>query len=164
MAPITRRFVVVPADGRHLSGYDNQAGAEAAAEAHGDGTHVIDTQSAPYLPAVQKVEDGALVYVGHGSFDRRKGLDANLVEAAKKGGGAIVAAFLARGANPDAADGNGGTALIWAVAKGSLEAVDLLLAAGADPMRADAQGMTALELAEKKGLDAIIGRLRGARG
>ncbi|NQU56736.1 MAG: ankyrin repeat domain-containing protein, partial [Rhodospirillales bacterium] len=149
------RYVAISADRASLGGFDNLAGAEAAALAFGDGAHVVDTESSPYQPAVQVVEIGILTYVGHGSFDKRQGLDKNLVEAVKRGAVAAAQAFLARGASPDATDVAGGTALIWAVARGDGDVVDILLKAGANPSLTDAKGVTALKLAEDKGRTEI---------
>jgi hypothetical protein len=161
MTPERRRFVTISDDRANVGGFDNLAGAEAAALAFGDGAHVVDTESSPYQPAVQIVEMGILTYVGHGSFDKRQGLERNLVEAVKRGAVAAAHAFLVRGASPDAADAAGGTALIWAVARGDKEVVDLLLKAGADASQTDAKGITALKLAEDRGKAEIVKLLRG---
>ncbi|MCB2101107.1 MAG: ankyrin repeat domain-containing protein [Rhodobacterales bacterium] len=157
-----RQFAVVPPDDRDVATFDTQAGAEAAALAFGEGTHVVDTLSGAYHPAVQVVEGGELGYVGFGSFDARLGDDGNLIEAARKGEPAILRAFLARGADPNATDAKGGTVLHWAVAKGNARVVGLLLAAGADPARPDAQGTTPRDLAAKRGRDALVALLDGA--
>ncbi len=148
---LERRFFTVSPDMEIAAGYENRAGAEAAALAFGDGAHVIDTLSQPYQPAVCEVADGELVYLGYGSFDRRDGLDANIIEAAKKGYAPIVRAFLEKGADVNAAADNGATALHWAAAKGNMEIVRVLLRAGADAARTDGHRLTALMLAEKKG-------------
>lgn len=146
-----RRFFTVSADLEIAAGFENRAGAEAAALAFGDGAHVIDTLSNPYQPAVREVAGGELRYVGYGSFDSRDGLDANIIEAARKGYAPIVRAFLEKGADVNAAADNGATALHWAAAKGNVEIVRVLLKAGADVARPDSKGLTALTLAENKG-------------
>lgn len=156
----TRRFITISPDRASVGGFSNLAGAETAAVAFGDGAYVVDTESSPYQPAVQVVEEGILTYVGHGSFDKRQGLERNLVEAVKRGAGAAAQAFLARGANPNAADEAGGTALIWAVARGDGDVVDILLKAGADINLADAKGLTPLKLAKDKGRTAIAEMLQ----
>jgi hypothetical protein len=158
----TRRYIAISPDRSNLGGFENLAGAEAAALAFGDSASVVDTESSPYQPAVQMVEDGILTYVGHGSFDKRQGFDRNLIEAVKRGATAAALAFMARGANPDACDEAGGTALIWAVARGDQDVVDILLAAGADADRVDAKGMTALKLAHDKGRAAIAEMLQAS--
>jgi hypothetical protein len=105
---------------------------------------------------VHRVDDaGEPVYLEYGAWDTRVGVDRNLMEAVKKGYPPIVQAFLAKGANVNAADGDGGTPLIWAVARGQPETVRLLLESGADANAADAEGMTALKLAERKKLPEI---------
>lgn len=157
----TRRYVVISPDRKTVSGFDNLAGAEAAAVAFGDGAYVMDTFSGTYEPALQTVEGGEVVLTGHGSFDRKKGFDANLLESAKRGIVPAIIGFLARGANPNAADDNGGTALHWAVAKGSLDVVSILIEAGADSRKADKVGKTPLSLAEQKGLSEIVEKLTG---
>jgi|TARA_B100001964_G_C14132655_1_gene553632 hypothetical protein len=162
MTETQRRFYVVSPGGSTVAGYGNHQGAEAAALAFGDGAHVVDTLGLPYQPAVMIVDGGELVYVGYGSFDRRLGLDANLIEAVKRGYLPIIRAFLAKGADINAPDKNGGLALHWAVAKGKNEIVRLLIEAGATVNRADINGMTPLQLAESKNRREIAAMLHAA--
>jgi len=159
---LERRFFTVSPDMKTSAGFENREGAEAAALAFGDGAHVVDTLSSPYQPAVQEVAEGELRYVGFGSFNRRDGLDANIIEAAKKGYAPIVRAFLEKGADVNAAAENGATALHWAAAKGSVDIARVLLAAGADVTRTDAKGLTPLALAEQKGRDEVAALLKAA--
>ncbi len=58
-----------------------------------------------------------------------------------------VQTLLARGANPDAPDENGRTAVHYAADRGAEYIVQLLLEAGGDPNRRDAHGDTPLHLA-----------------
>ncbi len=157
-----RRFYSVSPDGKIVAGFDFRAGAETAAVAFGDGAHVIDTASSAYQPAVSMVEGGEMVIAGYGSFDARDGLEKNLIEAIKKGFAPTVRAFLAKGADANAVDANGGTALIWAAAKGSGEIAAILIEAGADVNKADHGGMTPLKLAEKKNKETVAALLRDA--
>ncbi len=159
-----RRFFTVSPDLETAAGFENRVGAETAALAFGDGAHVIDTLSNPYQPAVQEVAGGELRYVGYGSFDRRDGLDANIIEAAKKGYAPIVRAFLEKGADVNAAADNGATALHWAAARGGADVVRVLLKAGADTSRPDGNGLTALMLAEKKGHGEVAELIRKYSG
>jgi len=142
--------MVVTADNAAAAGFDTLEGAEAAALAYGDGSHVVDTEGQPYQPMAMTVEKGVLAFVGFGAFDARLGPDACLIEAAKKGYPPIVKAFLAKGADANAMDGNASPALIWAVAGGSAEVLGLLIEAGAGVNTADADGMTALGLARRR--------------
>jgi ankyrin repeat protein len=71
-----------------------------------------------------------------------------------------VAALLARGADPDAVNDRGQTALAAAVFKQSAETVEHLLAAGADP---DAGGPTARETAAFFDLPAMTALLERGR-
>ncbi len=158
----TQRFISISPDWASVDGFDNLAGAEAAALAYGDGAYVVDTESNPYQPAVQAVEQGLLTYVGHGSFDYRQGLEENLIEAVKRGATAAALAFLARGANPNAADIAGGTALIWAVARDDGDIVEILLKAGADVKLVDIKGLSPLKLAEDKGRFEIVKLLKSS--
>ena len=165
MSQTPRRFYVVSPDLATAAGFDAREAAEAAALAFGDGAHVVDTVSRPYQPAASRVENGEVRFVGFGSFDARLGLDACLIEAARKGYAPLVSAYLAKGANADAVDAGGSPAIVWAVAGGSPEVVRLLIGAGADPGRADGDGMTALRLAQQRrrsDLAAIV-RAAGAR-
>ncbi|MEO5335576.1 MAG: ankyrin repeat domain-containing protein [Magnetospirillum sp. WYHS-4] len=150
-----RRFYTISPDYVTAAGYENLAGAEAAAVAFGNGAHVVDTLSTTYTPAIYRVEEGELRLQGQGSFDHRHGLGANLIEAARKRIPPLVRALLAKGADPDSADHDGGTALHWAVAGGSFDVVRLLVEAGADPRRTDSDGTTPLALARSKHRDTI---------
>lgn len=156
----TRRFITISPDNAHMAGFENLLGAEAAALAYGDGAYVVDTESKPYQPAVQAVEQGLLTYVGYGSFDKRQGLDKNLIEAVKRGAAEAAQAFLVRGADPNATDAAGGTALIWAVARADAALVEILMSAGADVLKADLKGMTPLKLALQKGRTQIASMLQ----
>ena len=88
--------------------------------------------------------------------------DAPLIEAARSGDGALVAALLSRGADPRAAEPDGTTALHWAARAASADAVERLLAAGADPERANRYGITPLALAAESGEPAVVGALLAA--
>ncbi|TCS60306.1 ankyrin repeat domain-containing protein [Varunaivibrio sulfuroxidans] len=159
MAALTRRYVVVSPDMQTVGDYANMEGAEAAAVAFGENAHVVDMMGQTYMPAVQRVEDGALVYVGYGSFNRKRGLEANLIEAAKKGQAYAVRAYLACGANPNAADREGSTPLLFAIAADCEACVRVLLQAGAEAACADDDGVTPRELARIKKRHAIAALL-----
>lgn len=157
-----RRFVVVSPDLEHAQGFDNRPGADAAALAFGDGAHVVDTYSGPYQPALSVAQGGEMRILGAGSFNRKLGHDGNLLEAAMRGIAPAVRAFLWKGADANAADGGGGTALIWAAAKGDAGTVKVLLAHGADPALADGDGMTPLQIADRKRRADVVQLLKAA--
>jgi hypothetical protein len=162
MAEPSRYYARSP-DGRAIHGFETPEAAETAALAHGEGAYVVDTLAQAYLPMLQEVRGGALVLAGYGGWDTgRFGLDRDLIEGIKKGHVAIVHAFLAKGANPDTRDRNGGPALHWAVGGGKLEIVRLLLDRGADTRAEDEQGQTALAVAQARGRDEIAQLLKEA--
>jgi len=70
-----------------------------------------------------------------------------LTLAASNGLHRVVAALLARGANPDVRDGNGYTALLHAALQGQLKTFQLLLVKGADPAIRCLSGFTVLDVA-----------------
>ena len=70
-----------------------------------------------------------------------------LADAARRGDAAAVRALLAGGEDPDAAQGDGATALHWAAYRGDAEMVAALIRAGADVQRANRYGVTPLALA-----------------
>jgi hypothetical protein len=144
------RYYVIPPGGEEAFGYDSAEAARAVGREYGEGAHIVDTAAMPYYPMVERIEDGQPVYLEYGAWDTRVDRDHNLIEAVKKGYAPIVQAFLAKGADVNAADNSGGSALIWAVARGRAETVRLLLASGADVNAQDADGMTALALARRK--------------
>ncbi len=155
------RFYTRSPDGQAIFGFDTLEGATTAALEYGEGAFVIDTSARTYHPALHSVRDGALKITGFGGWGAgRMGLDRDFIESIKKGHVAIVHAFLAKGANVNAKDGNGGPALHWAVGGGKEAIVGLLLQHGADASAIDSNGQTALELAEKRGRSGIVALLR----
>jgi ankyrin repeat protein len=71
-----------------------------------------------------------------------------LIRAAECGHREIARLLLARGAEPNAVDAEGRTALAAAAEYGDPELVRLLLDAGADPKRRSADGRTAADRAQ----------------
>lgn len=163
--PRTYRYYVRSPDGRAIFGLDMLEAAKTVAFEYGKGAQIVDTLAQAYHPMLQNVdvtpEGPTLVFAPIGGWDTgRFGPDRDLIEAVKKGSAAIAHAFIAKGASPNAADANGGTALHWAVGRGSLDVVDLLLREGADAAIPDAKGQTPLAVAERKGAREIAARLR----
>ena len=160
MAP-PRRFFVRSADGRGIAGYDSRETAEFVALEYGEGAHVIDTEAPVYTPMLQEVARRKLAYLPYGAWGAgRFGIDDDLIEAIKKRHVAVVHAFLAKGADPNARDKGGLPALNWAAAKAGAEVVELLLANGADPNGRDDDGATAADVAEQKGRGEIAALLK----
>jgi|GEM_PF-1176204 len=152
------RYYVVARDIAPI-GYGTIEAAVGAARQYGDGTEIVDTLATPYHPMVQRVVNGEPVYLEYGAWETWRFPDQNLIEAAKTGSPAIVGAFLAKGADVNARDPRGGTALIWAVARRVPESVRLLIAAGVDLNARDQHGMTALKLARAKNLPKMVALL-----
>ena len=88
--------------------------------------------------------------------------DAPLIEAARAGDAARVAALLGAGADAGSATADGTSALHWAARAASAETVGRLLAAGADAKRANRYGVTPLALAAESGEPAVVGALLAA--
>lgn len=89
--------------------------------------------------------------------------DPALVVAVRAGDERKVASLLSAGADPDATDADGRTALMAAVLLGRADVVGTLLDAGADPDAADAAGSTPLHVAARFGMDSVAARLVAAR-
>ncbi len=162
MAEPENRYYVLPADDENITCVGKPELAVRFAAEFGDGTHIVDTLGSPYYPMVQRIEDGEAVFLEYGGWDTRTDPGGNLIEAVRKGYAPIVRAFLAKGLDVNAADRNGGTALIWSVAGGNADIAAMLIAAGADPDAADQGGMTAIELAKKRDRAEIAELLRAA--
>ncbi|MBI3435972.1 MAG: ankyrin repeat domain-containing protein [Proteobacteria bacterium] len=156
-----RRFYVVGPDIAPV-GYDMLEVALNVARQYGEGTDIVDTQATPYHPMVRRIVKGEPVYLEFGAWPTQAAPDQNLIEAAKKGCPAIVAAFLALGMDVNTRDSRGGTALIWAIARREPQCVRLLITAGADVNASDREGMSALKLAREKSLANIAEMLRAA--
>lgn len=91
------------------------------------------------------------------------GPDAPLAEAAAEGDMARVEALLAQGADVDAAQGDGMTALHWAARHGSVGMTEVLLAAGAELEPTTRLGAyTPLHMAAELGRHQVVDRLLGA--
>ena len=158
------RYYVRSPDGRAIYGFDDLDGARTAALAYGEGAHIIDTLAQAYVPMLHEVMGGEIVYAGYGGWDTgRFGVDRDLIEAIKKGHVALVHAFLAKGADANARDRNGGPALHWAVGGGKPDIVALLLAHGADVGARDHNGLLAREIAKRRGRDEIVALLENAQ-
>jgi ankyrin repeat protein len=83
-----------------------------------------------------------------------------IADAAMRGDRAQVRALLAKGANVNAAQGDGMSALHWAAYRGDAELTDLLLKAGAKTEAATRNGAyTPLHLASKNGHALVVRRL-----
>lgn len=85
-----------------------------------------------------------------------------LVEAAKRADTDAVRALLEQGADVDAAEGDGTTALHWASYRDDLEGADLLIRAGADVNVANDLGATPLWAAAENGSAAMVKKLLDA--
>lgn len=86
----------------------------------------------------------------------------NLIRATVENHLEIVELLLDAGAEVDAQDVRGNTALIWASNKGYLPIVKLLLASGANVNKPNSSGYTALNYAVEKGYSEIEFALRDA--
>jgi uncharacterized protein len=85
-----------------------------------------------------------------------------LLEAAKRGDKEALRSLLQKGADANATEGDGATALHWAAYRDDLEAVDLLIRAGAKVNAANDLGATPLWAAAQNGSEAIVRRLLAA--
>ena len=88
--------------------------------------------------------------------------DTPLIDAARDGDTVAVRALLAQGADVDAAEGDGTSALHWASYRDDIETVGLLLGAGADVNAANDLGATPLWTAGQNGSAAMVRRLLAA--
>jgi ankyrin repeat protein len=82
--------------------------------------------------------------------------DTRLIQAVKRGDGAAARTLLRQGVSAKAVDGDGSTALHWAVQADNLDLSKALLAAGAQASAADRYGVTPLALAAQNGSTAAI--------
>ena len=91
--------------------------------------------------------------------------DSPVADAAMAKDVARVRALLAQKADVNAAQGDGSTALHWAVHTGSADTVRLLLSAGADPKaRTRVGGLTPVMMAARSGDATILRQLLDAKG
>ncbi len=90
------------------------------------------------------------------------GADLQLIEAVKARDQRSVRALLDRGADVNAREGDGATALHWAVERDDAEVADALLRAGADVTAANDYGVTPASLACLNRNAAMLGQLLAA--
>ncbi len=145
-----KRFFVISPDGARIDGFEALVSAEAAALAHGDGAHIVDTVAQVYHPIAQFVVNDDVKYLEYGAWNTSVSADDNVIEAVKKGYAPIVKAFIAKGGSACAVDAKGGTALHWAAARGNKDVISALLEAGADPAVEDSKGRTPADVAMSK--------------
>lgn len=79
-----------------------------------------------------------------------------LIDSARNDDPAAVAALLSKGADVNAREGDGSTALAWAVARSNVVIAELLLKAGANPDLTNELGFGPLSLAITNGSAAIV--------
>ena len=89
-----------------------------------------------------------------------QGLDLRLREAASRGEVEALEGILAAGADPNAPNLGGNTALHYAAWADSPRAVAALIAAGANPELRNVYGATPLDIALRDGRAAAAGALR----
>lgn len=89
--------------------------------------------------------------------------DQRLVEAAKQGNKALVRSLIQQHVDVNAAQGDGATALFWAVHHGDVEVTDLLIRAGANVNAANVYGVTPLILACSNANAALVDKLLAAK-
>ena len=86
----------------------------------------------------------------------------DVLDAARAGDVAAVRALVADGADVDAGQGDGATALHWAAHRSDLALAEVLIDAGAEVDAANALGATPLWLASMNGDTPLVGRLLAA--
>ncbi len=152
-----------PCSGGHSGGKRSPAGRRATALLLAVGL----------VAAVPRLEAGSAEGIGvetasvgnagqDGAGRTYEGREVLLIDAAQRGDRAAVLTLLAGGADPDAAQLDGATALHWAAYRDDAETVGALLRAGADAQRANRYGVTPLALAARNGNPAIIAQLLAA--
>ncbi len=104
----------------------------------------------------------ATASVAAGAGAAGAGLDAPLVDAVRQGDAAAVRAALDAGAEVDARQPDGATALHWAARLDRVDLAQVLLAAGGDPTAANAFDVTPLSLAAVNGSTEMIAALLAA--
>jgi len=83
-----------------------------------------------------------------------------LISAAEEGNVQLVKEFLAKGADVNAKDNQGYTALMWAAYNGHVDVIKELLLNGADAGAKDYKGYTALMWADEQGYTDIVQLLK----
>lgn len=95
-------------------------------------------------------------------FSALAGINESLIEAAKSGDPASIAALLDSGANPSALSRSGDTPLMEAIYHGHHAAVELLLRRGVSPFTPNTTGSTPMDFAIKYSDQRMVGLLKSA--
>ena len=106
--------------------------------------------------AMRSAKFGVFVVLCVGAGVGAAGSD--VADAVMRGDLAAVRTLVQKGSDVNAPQGDGATALHWAVYRGNADAVDLLLRAGAKSV-ANREGMTPLAMAALYGNPAVVDRL-----
>jgi len=122
-----------------------------AADARGQSVGSHELQSLPVASG-----KGGLAAQRQSAEQRQMLLNVSLIYAVKNGQILQADDFLKRGAEPDAADGDGMTALMHAALLGNRELVDLMITHHADVNAMDNNGMTALMQAAWAGHEEVV--------
>ena len=85
-----------------------------------------------------------------------------LVDAARNGDREALSALLRKGADVNAAEGDGSTALLWASYRDDLDSAGLLISAGTNVNACNDAGATPLWAASQNGSEAMVRRLLDA--
>lgn len=107
------------------------------------------------------VAAGAVAWLGIAGVSAQDA-DLRLIGAVQAQDHEAVRALLEQKVDVNAREGDGATALHWAVLRDDVEVVEALLGAGADPDAANDYGVTALNLACTNRSATVVGRLLGA--
>jgi ankyrin repeat protein len=105
---------------------------------------------------------GAAALIGSASARAQPTPDLGIIEAVKTGNIDVARRLLADGADVDAQQGDGATALHWAAHRNDLETANMLIDAGATVGASNELGATPLWLAAINGDAVMVGRLLDA--
>jgi ankyrin repeat protein len=108
------------------------------------------------VPRAQAPAPGAQAAAPAAQAAAARSLPSDVADAAMRGDVAAVRALIAKKADVNAPQGDGATALHWAVFKGNREMATVLMRAGASPKAANREGVTPLWLASVNGDATMI--------
>ena len=104
-----------------------------------------------------RVAAWALLLVSVGSF-AASSEDIRLIQAVKDSNASAVRSLLQMGANANAREADGTTALHWAVSRNDLKTIDVLIGAGADVKAINRFGVSPLLIASSDASMAVVER------
>src|SRR5215831_9886830 len=141
-----------------MQGAQRHKGTKAQRKAANKDSLIADCERPRWRFIMSRAGAWALMLVSVASF-AASSEDVRLIQAVKDSNAAAVRSLLQSGANANAREADGTTALHWAVSRNDLKTVDVLIGAGANVKAVNRFGVSPLLIASNNASVAVVERL-----